>query len=282
MVSRELGVSDPAGVLRLLRGRDVASAFELSAQAGWNQTEDDWRLLLELAPRSCWGIEVDGFLAATTTLVCYGRRLAWIGMVLTRKEFQRRGLAKRLFAQALQWADNSGIETAKLDATEQGRPLYETFGFRADREIQRWGRAGDGGAAVNHSKRDSASIEDWAELDRERFGADRSELLGRLARRNTPLVESRSYLSARAGRGNAYLGPCVAETSGIATRLITRCVERNRCGWVWDLFPQNAAAMQLARDLGFAPQRHLTRMSRGKQLHENVNAIYAIAGFELG
>jgi hypothetical protein len=27
---------------------DVPAAFELSAEAGWNQTEDDWRLLLAL------------------------------------------------------------------------------------------------------------------------------------------------------------------------------------------------------------------------------------------
>ena len=141
-------------------------------------------------PRSCWGIEIDRALAATTTLICYGRWLAWIGMVLTRKDFQRRGLARRLFAKALQYADESGIETVKLDATEQGRPLYEKFGFSGEREIQRWGRAGDGGAAVHCSHRESARIADWADLDSERFGADRSELLGRLARRNSPLVES--------------------------------------------------------------------------------------------
>jgi hypothetical protein len=50
----------------------------------------------------------------------------------------------------------------------------------------------------------------------------------------------------------------------------------------WDLFPRNQDAVALARDLGFSPQRHLVRMARGKELREKENAIYAIAGFELG
>src|SRR5262252_4088636 len=97
-------------ILRKLRADDLPAAFLLSAQAGWNQTEDDWRMLLDLAPRTCFAIEVDGQLAATTTLLCYGRRLAWIGMVLTKPEFQRRGFAKKLFRETLRQADEMGIE----------------------------------------------------------------------------------------------------------------------------------------------------------------------------
>ena len=126
--------------LRTMRAEDVPAAFQLSAQAGWNQTEEDWRTLLELAPETCLAIEVDGQLAATTTLLCYGQRLAWIGMVLTRLEFQRRGFAKKLFGEALKRADEMEIETIKLDATEQGQPIYEQFGFRREEEIVRWSR----------------------------------------------------------------------------------------------------------------------------------------------
>ena len=55
--------------LRAMRAEDVPAAFELSAQAGWNQTEEDWRTLLALAPETCLAIEVDRQLAATTTLL---------------------------------------------------------------------------------------------------------------------------------------------------------------------------------------------------------------------
>src|SRR2546423_5714849 len=128
--------------LRSMRAEDVPAAFNLSAQAGWNQTEEDWRTLLELAPKTCLAIEVDGQLAATTTLLCYGRRLAWIGMVLTKAPYQRHGFARRLLAHALEIADKMGIATIKLDATDQGQPLYESLGFRNEQEIERWARPG--------------------------------------------------------------------------------------------------------------------------------------------
>src|SRR5438270_12458766 len=119
-------MADSSGVvMRNLIASDIPAAMQLSAEAGWNQTFEDWCTLLELSPEGCLAIEVDGQLAATTTLLCYGRKLAWIGMVLTTAEYQRRGFAKRLLALALQNADKMGIATIKLDATEQGQPLYE-------------------------------------------------------------------------------------------------------------------------------------------------------------
>jgi ribosomal protein S18 acetylase RimI-like enzyme len=128
--------------LRRLHAEDIPLAAQLSAQAGWNQTEDDWRTLLALSPEGCLAIEVDGHLAATTTLLCYGSRLAWMGMVLTKTEYQRRGFASRLLAHALDIADTMGIATIKLDATDQGQPLYESLGFRSEQEIERWSRPG--------------------------------------------------------------------------------------------------------------------------------------------
>ena len=59
--------------MRTMRAGDVPAAFQLPARAGWNQTEEDWRTLLELASQTCLVIEVYGQLAATTTLLCRGR-----------------------------------------------------------------------------------------------------------------------------------------------------------------------------------------------------------------
>ena len=72
-------------------------------------------MLLELAPAGCFAIEVDRLVAATTTLLCHGARLAWIGMVLTKPQYRHRGLARRLLAHALDQADALGIETVKLE-----------------------------------------------------------------------------------------------------------------------------------------------------------------------
>jgi hypothetical protein len=80
----------------------------------------------------------------------------------------------------------------------------------------------------------------------------------------------------------AYAGPCVGENSETVRKLIEQCLQNTNCGWSWDLFPRNQEAVALARHFGFAQQRQLLRMMRGKPLRQNETAMYAIAGFELG
>jgi N-acetylglutamate synthase-like GNAT family acetyltransferase len=272
-----------SGNLRKLQLNDIAAAMQLSTEAGWNQTEEDWRMLIELAPEGCLAIESDGELASTATLVCYGRRLAWIGMVLTRIANRGRGFARRLLTETLTLADQMQIETVKLDATDQGQPLYEKLGFRSEQPVERWALPGTASPSASKAPPELNLSRDWQAADHRSFGLDRSQLLDSLARRHAPLSISHSYLLARPGRLTRYLGPCVAETPEVARSLILRALQTSSLGgWSWDLLPENENAATLARDLGFTPRRHLLRMVRGKDLRENEDAIYAIAGFELG
>ena len=269
------------GRLRRLVGEDIPSAVELSAQAGWNQTADDWRILIELAPESCLTIEVDGELASTTSLLGYGSRLAWVGMVLTKTKFRGQGLARRLLSEALALANQTNIETVKLDATDQGKPLYEKLGFRFEQVVERWERPGSGGSISPDTEANSLSSEVLG-ADQEAFGADRSRLLRRLAERNRPQVAGRSYLLARSGNRTAYLGPCVSKDGGVARSLMERFAQNTLAAISWDFLKENRSAREIAKDLGFVPQRHLTRMVRGRDLRGREESIYALGGFEFG
>jgi GNAT superfamily N-acetyltransferase len=278
-------MNDCAGaILRRLVPNDIPAAVDLSQQAGWNQTAEDWRMLLDLAPENCLAIDVDGELAATTTLLCYGRRLAWVGMVLTKLSYRGRGFARRLLTQVLKQADEMGIETVKLDATDQGRRLYEKMGFRFEQAVERWSRPGAGHPSSSALPVAEPAAEDWIVADHRSFGADRSELLQGLAQRShLRLFMANSYLLTRPGRHSQYLGPSVCEAPGTARTLMERALQTvgsQDCSW--DLFPRNANAAAIAQDLKFTPTRHLHRMVRGKDLRAKEQMIYAIAGFELG
>lgn len=267
--------------LRPLRVSDLAQASEISSLAGWNQTLEDWRMLLELAPDGCLVVEADGRVAATATLVCYGTRLAWVGMVLTTPEYQRRGFARRLVAALLARADALGIESVMLDATEQGAPLYEALGFRAVQAVERWSRVGVDAAEMVTSS--SPSIGAWWSGDADVFGADRSQPLQVLAGRGCLTLGAGGYLLSRAGRVSRYLGPCVAESGDVAGAMIERCLGSEAASsWMWDLLPRNREATRLAATLGFSPARRLVRMVRGREVQERTDQIFAIAGFELG
>lgn len=262
---------------RELTPEHASAGFALSSIAGWNQTIGDWRLLLKLSSSSC-GVVIDGHLIATATLVCYGQRLGWIGMVLTHPDFRRRGLARGLVARLLEEAERLGVETVKLDATDEGRGLYESLGFRAEQPIERW---------QLRSGCDQERKSPWAallpDLDAEACGYDRGPLLARLAAVSDAGVANDGYILDRPGRICRYLGPCVAGSQEAAQSLVEDALSRHpRSGWFWDLLPANRQAVAIARDLGFARARTLTRMTRGRELRGKEENVFAIGGFEFG
>ena len=262
-------------LIRPLTGDDIPQALELSSQAGWNQVAEDWRTVVNLDSAAGFALDCEGQLAATATLVCYGQRLAWLGMVLTKPEFQRRGFARMLVKRALAEADHRRIQTVKLDATAQGRPLYESLGFFAEQEVQRW--SGNGGLASG-----CEAETEVGSLDSSAFAADRRFLLDRLALRARPLINGKGFAMHRDGLRATYLGPCVACSPERAKRLITTVLARVNGPLLWDLLPSNTDAVSLATSLGFRIDRRLVRMSRGAPFRENESTIYAIAGFEFG
>lgn len=266
--------------VRPLGTADLAAAVGLSTTAGWNQTEHDWRMLMELAPEGCFGIEADHTLVATTTLISYGQRLAWIGMVLTQPEYRRRGFARTLVTHSIDVADSMGIRTVKLDATDQGQHLYESLGFEAEGLIERWARPGTSNLLTAKGELCSDQL---LASDLAAFGADRSAMLANLATRSQVHTGDNAYLFVRAGRNTAYLGPSVADDSALAQALITSALQaHSSVAWSWDLLRANQKAIALASELGFTRQRVLTRMRRGEPLRGRDDMVYAIAGFELG
>ena len=266
-------------ILRELNPSDIPAALLLSTEAGWNQTADDWRLLLELAPHGCLAIEIDSELASTATLVSYARELAWIGMILTRQSYRGRGFAKRLLTELLKLADQSGIRSVKLDATDQGQPLYEKLGFRNEQPVERWHSTLTQLSLTSQSSSELSRRS--LEADLRAFGVDRSSLLQGLSLRGQIFAADESFVMTRPGRLCEYVGPCVATDSATAQALI-RAALHEAGEWYWDLLPANTSAVTLALELGFSPKRRLLRMVRGDDMRGNESNIYALAGFELG
>ena len=128
-------------LIRALQPDDIPAAMRLKEAAGWNQTEDDWRNVLRLAPGGCFGLVENDTLAATATAVSYGTDLGWIGMVLTHPDFRGRGFARALMEHALDYLSARGVRCVKLDATDMGYPLYRNLGFEDECPVERWRRS---------------------------------------------------------------------------------------------------------------------------------------------
>lgn len=65
---------------------------------------------------------------------------AYVQLVATRPEAQRRGLAGELLRLALREATDRGLTTTTLEATAAGAPVYARVGYRDLGELQMWER----------------------------------------------------------------------------------------------------------------------------------------------
>jgi GNAT superfamily N-acetyltransferase len=264
-----------------LEASHLRDLMRLKETAHWNQTEDDWLRCLRLDPDGCIGISEENVsdanrqIVSSATRIRYDEQLSWIGMVLTLPEFRGQGLARRLMEHLLNRAVGSVI---RLDASDMGKSLYDSLGFVDECLIERWVRDPQtvGGPGLPPAQIDLA-------LDREVFGADRSELLLDLARVSSAGCNT-AYAFARPGSNYYFFGPCVAENPADAEELFQWFVGRYGSGATCiDLFPRNPTAAKLARGYGFKPARTLTRMVlRPASPQVPDSRIIAGAGFEFG
>ena len=250
--------------LRIMCDEDLGFANGVREVAGWNQSLADWRRFMALEPTGCFVAEWNGTPAGTATTTCYGRDLAWIGMVLVHPDFRRRGLGKALLEHCIQYLrEIRKIICIKLDATPEGQALYEKLGFVAEWSLKRW--VGKGAGHTENCPHDTIR-ENSLELDRGIFGADRSALLASLEQGGIAcrVGDEHSFGLMRSGMKATYLGAISATTaeSGQAiARELVNCAPSSPL--FWDLPDANGHATGLAGELGFEPKRDLLRMYLG-------------------
>jgi len=63
-------------------------------------------------------------------------RRGWIQNVYTEPEFRRKRLARRLMETVVEWCREEGFHTVSLHASDYGRTLYESMGFRTTNEMR--------------------------------------------------------------------------------------------------------------------------------------------------
>lgn len=281
--------------IRLLTESDIPAAMKLKESAGWNQTENDWRCLLRLEPRGCFGATRDGQLLGTTTTTTYDKVLAWIGMVLVQPENRRSGIATRLLRTALDYLSDK-VATVKLDATVDGKRVYERLGFRVESLIERWTGVGRSCALCHDTisvlaNLDNETRRDLLALDRRVFHADRSKLIDMLVDNScaAPVVTRddegllTAYAFTRRGSNADYIGPLVTTNAEQAGSLLDRVLDQLVGQRIYiDLNAAFMSGTEVLTKRGFVKQRELIRMNYGKESENTSPFVFAIAGPEVG
>ena len=63
-------------------------------------------------------------------------RRAWILNVYTYPEYRRQGIARRLMQTMIEWCRQAGFQAVSLHSSDDGRPLYESLGFKPTEEMK--------------------------------------------------------------------------------------------------------------------------------------------------
>lgn len=276
--------------IRPMTASDIPDGIRLKSLAGWNQVEADWRRFLDLGPGGGF-VAVSGGRVVGSVTSCRFVAVGWIAMLLVEPAQRGAGIGRGLMSQALDRLDAHGVQSVRLDATESGRPLYESLGFAVDFPLHRYAgiaRESDPGEGIR-----AGHIEDLpllADLDRAATETDRRALLDRLVHDN-PLRylvvgprggPIRGFALWRPGSSADQLGPCIAEPDEgrplldeAARRLAGRPI-------LVDIPGHHSEAVAWASGMGLRPTRAFWRMTRGEAVVEDPARLWASSGPEMG
>lgn len=280
--------------LKQIVAADGAALLQLSAAAGWNQTEADWLFLINHPENKCIAATGDNKIIATTTAITFENQLAWIGMVLVQESYRRKGIGKLVLNKVLEQLES--FPSVKLDATAIGQPLYEQLGFKEEYRIVRM---------INHSATPlyqpdhheglveitTGLIPEIVSVDEKIYGVRRQSLLQYLFNNSPDIAfagyqqnKFKGFILGRRGRLFHQLGPIEASDLTLVKNLLNRTLTvLNGKPVIIDVPCKQEEIIGLLTDHGFTVQRYFTRMYKGSNgLQAETDILYAIAGPEFG
>ncbi len=270
---------------------DIPLGLKLARQADWNQIESDWRRFLAMQPDGCFVGELDGVSVATTAAFTFGP-VAWIAMVLVDINSRRKGVATTLLKHALDFLDERGIETVRLDATAAGQPVYEKLGFVPEYPLTRFmgtAQPSPSPSGLTLPPIADPQLREVVAFDHQMTATPREKMLARLFDESPDLTrvfhregQLEGYVTGRRGAHAILIGPCIATTYAGPALLgdaLGRCAGQPV---FVDVPRDNAPAIEIVERNGLTAQRHFTRMCRGARIEDHVEAIWASSGPEKG
>lgn len=273
---------------------DLGQAISLARNEGWNQTEKDWRLLLENQMNICLVAEYQNKVAGTATALNHSDKVAWIGMVLVDKTLRGQGAGRMLLTSIIDALKH--VKSIKLDATPAGQPLYQGLGFIEEHKILRMTNSSlnnffyqETGNEPEQVKLESFS--DIIKYDKRIFGADRTYLILTLLQnyRDKAFLLRRSnkidgYIMGRDGVSFKYIGPVFAHSAESARGLIVNALKSlNIQPIALDILEDKKDLIKWLESIGFVKQRHFVRMYLKSNPYPGiVKNQYLISGPEFG
>jgi GNAT superfamily N-acetyltransferase len=270
-----------------LTSNDMSDCLALSAEAGWNQTREDWALFLDHS--TVLGLRDDrGRAVASGAVLPYPNGFAWISMVLVTASRRRERIGTRILQACCAEVVRQGLLPV-LDATPAGEQVYRPLGFQPMFGISRWQGNGGGRGSPPAGLRAMmpSDIPRVAEIDAAAFGADRSFLIEsffvRAPRFAFVTGSLDGFVVARPGRLATQIGPIVAADEAAALALLNAALDTISGPVFLDLAEGWDGMTRVLRQRSFTVQRPFVRMALNRSLPLGDPArLFVVGGPEFG
>jgi len=156
---------------------DIGFAYETTKIEGWNYAEKDIKRMFSYNLSGCFIAETDCKQLGHVFSVNYGK-LGWVGLLIVRAEYRRKGVGTALMKKAINHLSASGVETIRLEAVPAIATMYRKLGFVDEYDSLRF-------LGVNRKIDSTASsnvklLKEVAGFDAKYFGANRINVLNSL------------------------------------------------------------------------------------------------------
>lgn len=272
---------------------DLPAVSALRESVGWGVSDWALRAVIGQANARCLvAVDGTGALSGVGSGIVYGR-LGFIGNMIVAEAHRRRGLGSAILGAVAGYLERAGCTRLELNATSDGRPLYERHGFTslgrsATARIPRSAALGPDGA-VTVRDASSADLDAVATYDLPRFGGDRRSLLRLmmgLPSVTTLLAEGEGGIAGYAcvRTDEARIGPMLADAPPVAAALLRDAfaLVPSAPDFRLNLPPNNGPGAAWLEGLGVEIEPWDGRMGRGPAIPRRDDTVYGMAIGALG
>ena len=270
--------------IREMRPADIPFAARLTNMENWEIPQSDFARILRLDGRGSFVATVGRRRVGLVTTAHYGRRIAWIGNVVVKREYRKRHIGQQLVDRAVNYLIKNHAKHVALYCFKENVQFYRKLGFVQGARFVRLRREPKPflSKLPVEAPFQPLNLPSVLAIDRKGFGADRHQLIRSLLNEGLAWylschgASSASYLLVKNYEDMNEIGPWVSFglNSGELNLLLQLVINKSARKPIEIACPIDSRALKILKKNGFHPTnegramyfKHVARIGRPRAI----------------